>query len=155
MFEDVDDHRPALLSYRQQNAARARGARTQRPGRRPPVLDAEVNKVKAARHLFADGLHTSLRYFSRSHDIQSTWSRRLLLAAGSVCLEEQREAFRRLLRETRDLVPRGDVRGALFTWWRSYDETPRLCRIDSMNADGTLESEAGSAKIMCVFCGSP
>ena len=145
MFEDVDDHRPALSSYRQQNAAGARGARTQRPGRRPPVLDAEVNKVKAAQHLLAHGVRTSLRSFSRSHNIQTSWCRRLLLAAGSVCLEEQRQAFRRLLREIRDLVPRGDVRGALFTWWRSYDETPRLCRIDVMNADGALESEAGCA----------
>ena len=45
------------------------------------------------------------------------------------------------------------MRGALFTRWCSYDETPHLCRIDSMDADGTLESEAGSAKIMCALLG--
>ena len=139
MFEDdgaADEDMPrAPLSYRQHNAAKARDARQQKPRSRPPVLDVEVvnkvNKVKAAQDLLACGLRTSLRSFSHRHDIEISWARRLLMMAGSVFLEEQRKALRRLLLEIRDLVSKGDVRGALFTWWRSYDETQRLCRFDS------------------------
>ena len=43
----------------------------------------------------------------------------------------------------------GDLRPDLCKWFRSDDETPRLCRIHNLHVDGTLES----AKIMCAFLG--
>ena len=75
------------------------------------------------------------------------------MITGSVLLEQQRESFRRLLLEIQALASKGVVRPSLFTWWRSYDETPRLCRVDNMRADGSMESESGQAKIMCALLG--
>jgi len=171
MFEDCDDDddggdgaadvhaaasrvvtpQRAPLSHRQRNAEQARHAQQQRPRSRPPEL--AVNKVKAAQDFLACGLRTSLRSFSDKHDVTFEWARRLLMTAGSVLLDEQREACRRLLLDVEAVVSQGNMRAVLFTWWRSYDETPRLCRLDSMNADGTLESESGHAKIMCALLG--
>ena len=166
----VDEDLPrAHLSYRQQNAEKARCARQQkfqdrrsRPElpkpavrfRRPaahPLLDAD--KVKAGQDLLACGLRSSLRCFSETHNITINWARHLLMIAGSVLLEEQRESFRRLLLDIQAVASRGYVRPSLFTWWRSYDETPRFCRVDNMLADGSVESESGMAKIMCALLG--
>ena len=112
-----------------------------------------ADKVKAAQKLLACGLRSSLRCFSDMHSITFNWARHLLMIAGSVLLEEQRESFRRLLLDIQALASREVVRPSLFTWWRSYDETPRLCRVDNMLADGSVESESGQAKIMCALVG--
>ena len=156
-----EDMPRAPMSYRQRNAEKARRARMQkslaRGGVIPDVVSSHVgmdaNKVKAAQDLLSCGLRSSLRCFSDAHSITFNWARHLLMTAGSVLLQEQRESFRRLLLDIQAVASRGDVRPSLFTWWRSYDETPRLCRLDNMLADGSLESESGQAKIMCALLG--
>ena len=146
---DEDLPRP-LLSYRQRNAEKARHARQQKLQDRR-AFDAD--KVKAAQKLLSCGLRSSLRLFSDTHGITFFWARHLLMIAGSVLLEEQRESFRRLLSDIQTFASTGVVRPSLFTWWRSYDEAPRLCRVDTMLADGSVESESGAAKIMCALLG--
>lgn len=106
MFEDddIDDHGGAAhvdvgqapASYRQQNAENARQVRQHMIGSRPRHPELDANKVKAAQELSAQGLCMSLRAFSRKHDVDFAWARRLLMIAGSVVLDEQREGFRRL-----------------------------------------------------------
>ena len=158
---DEDSPRP-LLSYRQRNAEKARRARQQkfqdhrsRPEFPKSVVQSTLgeDKVKAAQKLLSCGLRSSLRCFGDTRNITFNWARHLLMITGSVLLEEQRESFRRLLLEIQALASKGVVRPSLFTWWRSYDETPRLCRVDNMLADGSVESESGQAKIMCALLG--
>ena len=153
----------ALLSYRQQNVEKARAARQQKffeDGRSRPELPESVvqstlgaDKVKAVQKLLANGLRSSLRLFSDTHGITFNWARNLLMIAGSVLVEAQRESFRRLLLDIQTLASRKVVRPSLFTWSRSYDETPRLCRVDNMLDDGSLETESTQAKIMCALLG--
>ena len=166
MFRDDDDdddvdgdagwqEPSAQMSYRQQNMLKARSQRRQARATCDAPLAASVaepedSKTKAARALLTSGLRTSLKAFSDRHGVDFKWARRLLMISGSVILEKQRAEFRRLL--VGILASKGaDVRARLFSWLRSYDETPRLCRVSTLNVDGSLESEASHAKIMCAF----
>ena len=89
------------MTYRQRNARKARDARQQQlqghshtgPPEAASGGSVEPSKARAAQALLAFGLRTSLKSFSRMHGVEFKWARRLLLVAGSVLLEEQREVF--------------------------------------------------------------
>ena len=111
------------------------------------ALYPDASKARAAAHMLGFQMSMSIRAAARLWGTNRQWCRRFLLVAASLAMKIQRDALWRLLRAVQDLC-RAGCRPVAFIYMRAYDETPRVCRNQSMLDSGETEEIQETAKLM-------
>jgi hypothetical protein len=106
---------------------------------------SDASRARAAAHMIGFQMSTSIRAAARLWGTQRQWCRRFLIVAANLAIKIQRDALWRLIRTVQDLC-RAAFRPVAFMYMRAYDETPRVCRNQSMLDSGETEEIFGNGQ---------
>lgn len=108
---------------------------------------SDASRARAAAHMIGFQMSTSIRAAARLWGTQRQWCRRFLIVAANLAIKIQRDALWRLIRTVQDLC-RAAFRPVAFMYMRAPDETPRVCRNQSMLDSGETEEILETGKLM-------
>ncbi len=141
-----------------ENAKHARQAKQARKlareGRQPRKHEEEANGAmdknsrEVVRKFFAQGWRASGRETARALAVEPRWLGRAALVAAAWTLDEEMDAFMRLMADVEEGWRTGKLEPGNFVWARMYDESPFTLRTHSLSPEGHAEGESSTAKVV-------